>query len=225
MIGAVGALWRYPVKSLQGSICRKLRLEPDGVDGDRRWALVAHGKALSAKQVPELLLAEAAIDRDDVVITLPDGQRVRGSALDAGERLSDWLGQAVELVTRVHEPWVDDAPVHVLSTGSLRTMRGTHPGDWDVRRFRPNIVVVTEAQQPVEDLWVGKRLRVGRVVLEIRMRTVRCVMTGHRQPGLPEDLRVLAALGATGDPCLGVYADVVRPGVVRVGDRVDVAAE
>jgi len=33
-------LWRFPVKSMQGERLTSADIGPDGIDGDRRWALV-----------------------------------------------------------------------------------------------------------------------------------------------------------------------------------------
>ena len=57
--GTVVGLWSYPVKSLQGRPVDALDVGPDGVVGDRRWALVSPDGAtvLSAKRHKRLLKA------------------------------------------------------------------------------------------------------------------------------------------------------------------------
>jgi uncharacterized protein YcbX len=59
--------------------------------------------------------------------------------------------------------------------------------------------------------------------------TARCVMTTLSQGGLPRDPEVLKTLARVGRrqvgrlgqfACAGSYADVVKPGVVKVGDQV-----
>ena len=57
----VGGLWRYPVKSLQGSPVERIELRRPGVEGDRQWGIVdaATGKVLTAKRWPALLEASA----------------------------------------------------------------------------------------------------------------------------------------------------------------------
>lgn len=214
------ALWRYPVKSLQGVSVDELDLGFDGVAGDRRWALLRDGRPLSAKAVPELLLASARADGVEVGITLPDGTETHSTAPDVDEVLGGWLGYPVELERHGRAPWVDDAPVHLLSTASLTTLRGEHPGDWDPRRFRANLLLETDGPGRPEESWVGQEIEVGDVRLEVRMRTVRCAMTTHAQAGLPQDRHVLSTLTRTTDSALGVYAAVMSAGTVRTGDRV-----
>lgn len=218
----VTALWRYPVKSLQGVRVDELDLRAHGARGDRRWAIVRDGKPLSAKRVPQLLLASVGEVDDDVVITLPDGTQTGSADPDVDALLARWLDAPARLVRHPQAPWVDAAPIHLLTTASLVTMRTEHSGDWDPRRFRPNLLVDVPRRGVIEDAWVGQRMRVGAAHLSVRMRTVRCAMTGHPQPELCEDRNVLSTLARVNDISLGVYADVAVPGVVRVGDGVTV---
>ena len=74
-------LWRFPVKSMQGSRVERLEFDEKGAAGDRTWGVVdpAAGKVLSAKRWPALLQASAALDgRGTVTVTLPDGSHPRG---------------------------------------------------------------------------------------------------------------------------------------------------
>ena len=90
----IAALWRYPVKSLQGEQLDATDIDRHGIHGDRHWAItdVDTGMTLTARRQPELLFASAALDGDGVRITLPDGSIARDDA-----DLSDWLGHPVRL--------------------------------------------------------------------------------------------------------------------------------
>ncbi len=60
----------------------------------------------------------------------------------------------------------DALPLLLLTTASLRAGAAVHPdGNWDVRRFRPNLLIDTEADGWVEDEWCGQTVRVGDVEL------------------------------------------------------------
>ena len=78
-IATVAALHRYPVKSMQGESLAALELAPDGVVGDRTWALrdIETGKLVSAKRPRPwgASLACTATGVDDVTIELPSGER------------------------------------------------------------------------------------------------------------------------------------------------------
>jgi len=91
----VTELWRYPVKSLQGERLDAAIVTGDGLDGDRRYAIfdLDTGLGLTARRVPEPLLASASLTADGHVrITLPDG-----SLADGDDALSAWLGRRVAL--------------------------------------------------------------------------------------------------------------------------------
>jgi MOSC domain len=94
----------------------------------------------------------------------------------------------------------------------------------DVRRFRPNLVIATtEALEGlVEATWHGRTLRLGEVVVQGGRPTAHCVMTIQAQGDRPNDPTVLRTIVREAGQPLGIYASVVRPGRVAVGDVVDV---
>jgi uncharacterized protein YcbX len=124
----------------------------------------------------------------------------------------------------------DVAPITLLTTAALRRMAELHPdGSWHPARFRPNFVIESDGDDVVENDWSGRRLRVGDVELEVTTATPRCVMTTLAQPGLERDRGILRTVSAHNRQpfgelgawaCLGAYARVVTPGVVRRGDEV-----
>ena len=91
----VREIWRFPVKSMQGERLDAAEVEPQGLRGDRAFALfdTQTGFGLTARRVPQLLFA-AAVYRDDggVTITLPNG-----TTADDDQALSDWLARPVTL--------------------------------------------------------------------------------------------------------------------------------
>jgi uncharacterized protein YcbX len=116
--------------------------------------------------------------------------------------------------------FVDLSPVHVLSTASLKSL-SAHGEPYDVRRFRPNVLVdVGEQAQFPETAWVGGEVGLGAVKLRVTNPTIRCVVPTRPQPGIELDKELSRQLAARTNRFLGVYADVVMPGVVRVGDDV-----
>jgi uncharacterized protein len=115
--------------------------------------------------------------------------------------------------------FADAYAVHLLTTSSLRTM-AAHGADFDVRRFRPNIVVDTELDGLVEQQWIGGTLRAGEAGVRIEIPAVRCSVPMREQPGMPADPAVSRTVSQHGERCLGVYADIVEAGTIRVGDSV-----
>jgi uncharacterized protein YcbX len=121
--------------------------------------------------------------------------------------------------------YFDADELHLLSTAAIDELRRRHPdAGVDVRRYRPNLVVGTDAA-PLAELpelaWVGKRLRIGGTVIEVPRRTQRCVMITHPQAELGGDRSVLRTLVREMGHTLGVAGDVATPGIVRAGDPVE----
>ncbi len=77
-----------------------------------------------------------------------------------------------------------------------------------------------------EDGWAGRELAVGEALLRIGGQVPRCVLTTLDPDTLERDADTLRAIlahrapMAGGEPPLGVYATVVVPGTIRVGDPV-----
>jgi uncharacterized protein YcbX len=239
----VTALWRYPVKSMQGEALDVATVGPRGIVGDRGWAVVdtTTGLALTGRRAPDLLFAHAALVGDDVRITLPDGS----VATDDGA-LSDWLGRSVTLVRATdttsgtfeiglapdddadRDPTVEwyrwDGPVgtfHDSTRTQVSIIGAATVGDWDMRRFRPNLVI----EGTGEDDWVGSTLRLGDAVVTVSKQIDRCVMTTRPQPGgIERDVDVLRTINRERANNLGIATLVQTPGVVRLGDSVEPVA-
>lgn len=116
----------------------------------------------------------------------------------------------------------DAYPIHLLSTAALAALG---PADvFDRRRFRPNLFIESapELEGLVEHGLAGRRIHVGGLVLHGEMPTARCVMTTLPQPGIEKDPGVLRTIVRDAAQCLGLYATVVTPGRVAVGDAVEV---
>jgi uncharacterized protein YcbX len=263
--GAIVALWRYPVKSMQGEELNASEMSERGLLGDRAYALVdAHdGKIASAKNPrkwPHLFDFRAAYGepprRDaampPVHITLPDGTRTVSTQPDLAARLAPVLGREVALHAAaperpvLEEYWpdlegldhrdavtdegmppgtfFDAAPIHLLTTATLDALHALHPaGRFEVRRFRPNIVVAIEggARGFVENAWVGRTIRLGSEArLQIFRPCGRCVMTTLPQSDLPADSDILRTAARHNKCNVGVYATVLHGGTIRRGDTI-----
>jgi uncharacterized protein YcbX len=118
----------------------------------------------------------------------------------------------------------DGATLHLLTTASMAEIGRLVPDSvFDARRFRPNIVVETPDGSGgfVENGWVGGVLRVGYSLrLDVTKPCIRCVMTTLGQEGLLKDPGVLRAAFDHNEGNLGVSAEVIEPGTIRVGDEI-----
>ena len=187
-----------------------------------------------------------------VRITLPNGTIATTEQGDLEQALSDVLGREVTLATTapetpsLEEYWpdldglahretvtdesmpagtfFDLAVIHVLTTATIDRLRELYPqGRFEVRRFRPNIVVEPDsgAKGFVENDWIGHTLALGdEVRLSITGPCPRCVMTTLPQGDLPRDPGILRTADQHNQVNVGVYDNVVRGGTIRRGDPV-----
>ncbi len=187
-----------------------------------------------------------------VRITVPEGTIVTSEQSDIDQTLSAILGREVTLVTSapktptLEEYWpdvegldhretvteeemppetfFDFAVVHVLTTTTIDRLRELYPeGRFEVRRFRPNIVVepASDERTFIENSWIGRTLTLGdEVRLSINGPCPRCVMTTLPQGDLPKDVGILRTAAQHNQAHVGVYASVLQGGMVRRGDPV-----
>ncbi len=235
-------LWRYPVKSLQGERLETAEIWPEGIAGDRRWALfdVDTGYGLTARRVPDLLFAAARLRADGAVeVVLPDGTVTADDA-----SISDWLGRRVTLRAAGSAPerpryespdddvaegasttarWHDwqGAPgaFHDNADGRVSLVTEGSLGTWDRRRFRSNVLLDGHGERELP----GSTVRLGGALLEVRDPIPRCVMVTRPQPGgIARDTTVLKRIHRELDGELAVGAVVRSSGTVRVGDELAV---
>jgi uncharacterized protein YcbX len=108
VIGTVGALWRYPVKSMLGEQLAAADGTERGVDGDRRLALIDRetGMIASAKTPRlwrSLLSCSATGETDGVRIAAPDGKSLWSTDAGVDDALSGIVGRPVTLADRPPE--------------------------------------------------------------------------------------------------------------------------
>lgn len=235
---------------MQGEQRDELTFGVDGVAGDRQYGVYDEKSrtVLSAKREGRLFDATASLRTGQLTVTLPDGRSYEpGEPLD--EALTRWLGRPVRLVASSGfgaatyesqsdfehdesplETWdgppgsfVDDSPLHLLTSLDLAALVNERPElQWDVRRFRPNVVMEPLSSDP-SPLAIGSRVTIGVCEVEVQEDCKRCVMTTRPQPGdLERQLDILRHVARHHDNAVGVRAAVVRTGTVRTGDAVHV---
>jgi uncharacterized protein len=118
----------------------------------------------------------------------------------------------------------DGAPIHLVTTATLDRLAAIAPKSrFDAARFRPNFVIDCPGSSAgfIENDWIGRTLSIGNEVqMLIVQPTPRCVMTTLSQGELPKDPDVLRTVVQNNRCNVGVYATVVRGGIVRRGDTV-----
>jgi len=234
-----------PVKSLRLHHPGEIELGPDGARDDRRFLLVDDGRRLyNGKRDTSLVRASASWDpvARRLELTMPDGAVVEGEAVRGGaevvevygrlvrgrivegpwaDALSDLVGRSLTLVEREDGAWATDSrPATLVSRASLGLIDG------DGRRFRM-LLELDGLEALAEEAWTSRRIRVGGATLLVGLPTPRCAVPSASPDTGVRDRDVLRELieergRVDGEACLGVYAEVLEPGVVRVGDDVEV---
>jgi uncharacterized protein YcbX len=244
---------RYPVKSLQGEILSETEIEFDGMRGDRCWGIrdESTGRILTGRRMPELLFASATLNADGTPrIALPTDVTCDGPGARTDAALSAWLGRSVRLVNAQSSPparaeyfadstddssqaiewtmpdgrFVDAMPLLLLTTASLRTAAALYPeGDWQPRRFRPNLLIDIAGDGWLEDTWCGvATLGIGDTVLQPDTPCIRCTMPTRAQPNLHDDRDIFRTLARNHRGWFGAWTAVTTAGTVRTGDAVHI---
>ena len=119
----------------------------------------------------------------------------------------------------------DNEELNLVTTASIAYLQSKNPhANWDIRRFRPNFLVETSdgLQGLVENEWAGKTVKIGSATLQITMPTPRCGMTVQPQGDIEYDKTILRTIVKEADQNLGVGAQCLEAGEIRVGDAVEV---
>jgi uncharacterized protein YcbX len=150
------------------------------------------------------------------------------------------------------QTFFDIAVVHIMTTSTINRLRELYPeGRFEVRRFRPNIVIESSSSSAsaasreeeekkkenkkknkkdfIEDLWVGKKITIStgednnNIVLKVISRCTRCVMITLPQGDLPNDLGILRTVAKYNQVTAGVYVSVHQGGgIISRGDPVQI---
>ena len=232
-----------PVKGTRHLPLERLELDAQGPVGDRAWCFVdfAARRVLRTVQHPSLIAVVAVATGNELGLTVPDGDRAEGVPQLTGEVLtcdywgrpvglaltdgphaalvSRHLGHDVRLAAAPRGGVVFAAPVTLVGTATLRDLAEAVGRPVEAARFRATLVVETD-EPYVEDTWLGAEVGVGAATLRIGATVPRCAVVDHHPETGVRDLRLLRAMAASrptnaaGEPVLGVYAEVVRPGTI-----------
>lgn len=243
-VGVVEAVWRYPVKSMAGEPLETVSVGPRGLAGDRRWAVYSgDGRLGSGKEGRRLrrmdplftLAAQTSAASGLgalVTVEMPDGEYLVVGEPSTDQALSRLLGEPVSLraegacpgsplgPSAPPVPHHDAGAVSLVGTATLVALGVLlHGPPVDPRALRANLVVETRSPY-AEETWTGRELAIGGVRLRVIRRTERCRMVDLDQVRLPGRRGLLKAVGNHRDLCVGMYADVLAPGELAVGDPV-----
>ena len=241
---------RHPVKAIGREDLDAVTLAPGRtLPLDRIWA-VAHEAATFTGQPdgwqrklnflrgvagPELMAVRARLDAGRLQLAHPRRPDLEIDPDDAADRarLVDWLrplwpegrpapSHVVHVpghpMTDVPGPWVS-----ILSLGGLAALSARVGQDLSIHRFRGNLWVEGWAPE-AERALLGRRMRIGEAVFEVRQPITRCRATCVNPDTGAEDVETLQALtDLWGHQDFGIYAEVIVGGRIAPGDRVEAA--
>lgn len=236
---------RHPVKSVGWEAVAASDLAPGApMPMDRVWA-VAHarsafdfdrpfwaecGNFLRVTRSPRLAQVRAAWDGGRLRLTHPDAALLDAAPETDGDAIAAWAGaladdsqpgpwrlaRAPQAMTDADAPWVS-----LASLASLRALGQRMGAALDPARFRANLWL--DGLAPWEERgWIGREIALGPVRLRVTEAIVRCAATEANPETGRRDAPVVAALrAACGAPEFAVYAEVLTPGRVAVGDGLE----
>ena len=205
-------IWRYPVKSLGGEQLIQADIGYEGIPGDR----IVHvederGRVVTARARPRLLVHRATLGPNGM--PLVDG-RIWASSEVAND-IEAAAGAGTRLVRDDSLERFDVLPLLVATDGAISSL------GYDRRRFRPNLLIGGVAGL-TEREWEGRHLHVGGAVIRILSLRQRCIMTTFDPDTAEQDREVLLRIHRELGGALALDCEVLQPGTVKVGDRVEV---
>lgn len=230
---SITSIRRYPVKAMGGEALSVADADQRGLVGDRWFAVTDQaGKLASGKNGTRFRRHDAVFDYtaqtegDAVRVSGPNGRwDVAEPALQ--EELSAVFGVPVEVKAESTVPHYDGGPISLIGSATLEWMAQQWGINADPRRLRVNLVLQT--REPfIEETWMGQMLTIGgesdSTVLTVERRIPRCRTVDLHQDGAEAEGHLLKLLGQHRELCAAVYARVVVPGRITVGDAVRVGS-
>ena len=203
----VAGLWRYPVKSLAGEELSTATIGQQGIPGDRIVYVRGPEGVRTARRHYHLLGLQGSLSTEGDAL-------INGYAWNGPEALALVKAAAGDDAwLEKYDPGLFDVlPLLVATDGAIAAFGR------DVRRLRPNVLIsgVTGLD---EAEWPGAELQIADVIVRIDSRRGRCPMTTVDPDTLERDPEVLRDIGRRFGGRLALNADVVRGGLLRVGDE------
>ena len=178
------------------------------------------------KLAPGVLTSIAASPADLMIdVDTPDGKTF---AIDDPE-LIDHLRANTDAkhqltLLRSDKAMTDCRPLSIFSVQTARKLGAETSIEVDQRRFRANVYVDLESAEGfAENQFVGKSLRVGsEVTVQVTGLDGRCMMITLDPDTAEKSPAILKAVAQAHEGKAGIYAVVLKEGIIRKGDPVEV---
>lgn len=242
-------IYRYPVKGLTPEPLDRVSLSPgQGLPQDRRFAL-AHGstdfdvsaptwmpktKFLMLMRNERLARLRTRFDERTSVLTVQrDGKTIATGNIgeQTGRTIIEEFFAAYMGSEALGAPKLLEAPGHmfsdvarkvasVIGLASIRDLERVARSPVDARRFRANFYF--DGGTPWQEFdWIGREFRIAGVRLRGVKRIERCAATNVNPDSGERDLNIPLALQRGFQHInMGIYAEVLDPGDVAIGDEI-----
>ena len=238
-IGTLTRVRRYPVKSMAGEDLPEARVSFAGLVGDRVYAFIDQKNHsdfpwMTGRQSREMILfrpqfldaplvAEEIPDTEKYLtnLTTPEGEKFRMGDPQLTEYLEKRFGRSLKL--RFSERCMTDArPISIFGLATVRRLSEETGMELDERRLRANFYARWEENRAFyEDELVGRELRIGEIVtLQVVKKNARCVMINLDPETAAPSPVVFEKVARCHDGLAGVYAAVLREGIVKADDPI-----
>lgn len=206
------------------------------IDASRHGALMTvHSECDAAGSWLKLLFPDGSALEDEIVLEEePFALDLWGRSLDVRAVAGPWSAALTEVaggsmrLVRCERPGDgnDEYPVSIVSLASVAELerRSGRDEDVDPARFRM-LLELDGCAAHEEDEWLGLIVRVGDALIRVADPDARCSITTMNPDTGEVDyptLKVIAAYRGARNRHLnfGMYAEVLEPGAIRVGDAV-----
>ncbi len=229
-------IYLYPVKSMRGVALQEADLSLNGFVGDRRYAFVQQELAgtdgfpwMTGREKPKMILYAPRLMREPtadnwevpIVVQTPDGEEYDVNDPHLCTHIAQLCGHPVFLF-KTKRGNFDSLLVSLFSLASLRDLEIESHSAIDHRQFRANLYIEPTGEPFVEDEWVGRVLQIGaHARVGVTKKDTRCMMINLDPATAKQNPAVLRTVARLHDECVGIYANVIVPGVVRVGDKIE----
>lgn len=161
-VGAVEALFRYPVKSMRGEPLEVAELGWHGFEGDRRLAFRRLNDTrggfpwLTASKPPELVLfapprrEHANASNLPTHVRTPEGEELAVFSPELAAEVSRRHGSPVEMM-HMDRGIFDEASLSVITSATVNEIGRVSAQRTEVRRFRPNLLMASLRALPFEE--------------------------------------------------------------------------
>lgn len=240
-LATIAHLYFYPVKSMAGIPMNEAHIGLDGVLGDRQYAFVRADQAatssfpwMTARQSSQMLryqpqlaqMPAPELPEPAVQVRTPQGhvREIDDPALR--DEVASLAGQPLFLL-KSNRGNFDCQHLSLFSLPSVEALAAEAGCAIDSRQFRANIYMEPVSSRPFEEeSWAGSLLQIGdSALIGVTKRDTRCMIANLNPENGEQNPAVLKTIVQRHEKRAGLYANVFRGGLIRVGDEIRLVAK